>query len=251
MATELKQTMRLDRFLCLTVGLTRAQAKQVLRAGRVFCNGQKLKSASYHVQSDDQVTLDEQLLIPPGHRYLMLNKPQGYVCATEDSEHPTVIDLIPEEFQLGLLGQLHPAGRLDLDTTGLVLLSDDGQWTHRVISPNRQCSKVYQLRLADEVEHQAELIELMHQGLLLKGEEKLTLPAKLSFQNPVEATLEINEGRYHQVKRMFAAVGNRVVSLHRRAIGTVELDAELAPGECRELNKVEINGFMTDSSHVG
>jgi len=167
----------------------------------------------------------------------MLHKPEGVICANEDSEHPTVLDLInePKKYSLQIVG------RLDKDTTGLVLLTDDGQWNHQVTSPNKACAKTYLVRLKHPLK--GDEVEQFNDGLLLKSETKKTRPATLIINDEFHATLSISEGRYHQVKRMFGAVGNRVETLHRQSIGAINLDPELTPGDYRPLTDDEIKAF--------
>ena len=164
----------------------------------------------------------------------MLYKPQGYVCANSDSQHPTVMSLLFEDE----LDNLHVAGRLDLDTTGLVLITDDGQWSHRITAPKHKKPKHYQVNLENPIDNQTE--ELFSQGILLKNELKRTRPATVHRHSDTEIELIIEEGKYHQVKRMFAAVGNQVTALRRCQIGDILLDPELQPGEYRPLNSQEI-----------
>ncbi|MNH26135.1 Ribosomal small subunit pseudouridine synthase A [compost metagenome] len=167
----------------------------------------------------------------------MLHKPEGYVCSNEDPDHATVFQLLDEP----AMGKLHVVGRLDLDTTGLVLITDDGQWSHRITSPRHECAKTYHVWLADPVSEDA--ISLFADGVFLRNEEDKTRPAQLELLGECEALLTIHEGKYHQVKRMFAAIGNKVVGLHREQIGELVLDEELAPGEYRELTPEEIAQF--------
>jgi 16S rRNA pseudouridine516 synthase len=169
-----------------------------------------------------------------GPRYFMMNKPTGVVCATVDAQHTTVLDLLDE----GNLKGLHVAGRLDIDTTGLVLISDDGEWTHRITSPRHKCEKSYLVTLAESMDES--LIERFAEGVERKSDEGKTKPAKLEILAPTEARLIISEGKYHQVKRMFATVGNHVMALHRERIGEVVLDDELEMGEYRPLSKDEV-----------
>ena len=231
------QTMRLDKFIAQATGLSRKQVHKLIRKGEVTVDGEVLRDSAGKVHSDQQIELDQQPLRLRGPVYLMLNKPLGVVCSTEDYDHETVLDLLPFELQQGV----HPAGRLDIDTTGLVLLTDDGQWSHRVTSPKHGCSKRYRVELAEPL--RADAAERLAEGLMLRGETKPTLPAELIVDCPTEVQLLIQEGRYHQVKRMFAALDNRVVELHREAIGALELDPELEPGEFRELSEDEIALF--------
>ncbi len=229
--------MRLDRFVSQSSSLSRSQARGAIIRGRVAVDGIVSKEVGRKVAEADRVTLDDAALLQNGPAYLMLHKPLGVVCATSDVEHSTVIDLLPDTLPKGI----HPAGRLDLDTTGLVLLSDDGQWTHRVTSPRSSCEKVYHVELAEPVTEDA--VNQFEAGLMLNGESSLTKPALLQIDTPTSVRVTLTEGRYHQVKRMFAAIGNRVVALHRSQIGSVALDPGLQPGEYRELTAQERSSF--------
>ena len=229
--------MRLDRFLTESLGLTRSQAGRIIRSGEVLVNGMATKSAATQVDEQDVVELDGQRLQQTGPRYFMLHKPEGYVCSNDDPEHPTVLMLFDEP----ALNKLHCAGRLDLDTTGLLLVTDDGQWSHRITSPRHECAKTYRAWLADPVE--PAVIEQFASGVQLRGERQLTRPAELELVTPTEALLTIHEGKYHQVKRMFAAVGNKVIRLHRERVGCLALGSELAPGQYRALTIEEIAAF--------
>ncbi|OMH31799.1 pseudouridine synthase [Motiliproteus sp. MSK22-1] len=237
--------MRLDGFVAKATGLTRSQARKAIKSGDICLDGVVTKKAAISVADNQQVTLDGRSLSLPEFQYLMLHKPKGTVCATEDAEHPTVIDLLPDEVLANPKGELHPAGRLDRDTTGLVLISDNGHWTHNVTSPRKKCRKRYRVTLAEAVSDDAveDLCRRFQQGVMLKGEDRPTLPAVLRIETPNQATVEISEGRYHQVKRMFAAVGNHVEELHRERIGLITLDKTLEPGEYRELTPEEIEAF--------
>ncbi|MDP8161879.1 16S rRNA pseudouridine(516) synthase RsuA [Pasteurella skyensis] len=230
--------MRLDKFIAEQTGLTRTQATKALKSSLVTVNDKIIKSGATKITSQDVVIFDEQPLewLEQG-QYFMLYKPQGYVCSNDDSEYPTVFDF----FDYPLKGKLHCAGRLDADTTGLVLLTDDGQWSHRITSPKHQCEKTYLVTLADPVEPFYE--EKLQQGIMLRGEKTPTLPAKLEVLDDYNVTLTISEGRYHQVKRMFAALGNKVEFLHRCKIGGVALDNALEEGEFRALTEEEITFF--------
>jgi 16S rRNA pseudouridine516 synthase len=226
--------MRLDKYLCHSTALTRSRAQGMIRSGQVKVNGEVLKDPSFKLAADATVTWRDQAVALTGHRYLMLNKPLGVVCATADAQHRTVLDLLDMENKKGL----HVAGRLDIDTTGLVLISDDGDWTHRISSPKHRCDKSYRATLAEAVE--PSLVERFVEGIELRNEKKKTRPAQLEILGPTEVRLIISEGKYHQVKRMFAAVGNRVVSLHRERVGAIVLDPTLQPGQWRELTEAEV-----------
>lgn len=231
--------MRLDKHLHQCLGISRSQASQLLKAGRISVNSLIIKSGAQHVTEQDSVLLDDKPLDTPGEKlyYFMLHKPQGYVCANGDASHPGITRL----FDLPCASELHAAGRLDADTTGLVLVTNDGQWSHRVTSPRKQCDKTYRVWLAEPVSPETE--EIFAQGILLRSETQVTRPAQLATITPQEVLLTIHEGKYHQVKRMFAAVGNHVERLHRERIGELVLDADLPEGSYRELTPEEISLF--------
>ncbi|WP_445395276.1 16S rRNA pseudouridine(516) synthase RsuA [Zobellella sp. An-6] len=225
--------MRLDRFLSETTDLTRSFAKKALHKGQVEVDGVIVKKGD--MQIDKQaVRYQGKLLTLSSPRYIMLHKPASYISATQDEDYPCVLRLLPEELQR----ELQCVGRLDVDTTGLLLLTDDGQWSHRIRSPKKACSKVYRVDLDEPLAEN--VAERFTAGLMLHGEEKATLPATLEVITPTRVLLTIQEGKYHQVKRMFAAVGNKVVSLHRLQIGHITLDDTLAPGQWRHLTEEEI-----------
>ncbi|MEJ2693545.1 MAG: pseudouridine synthase [Candidatus Thiodiazotropha sp.] len=229
--------MRLDRFICNATALSRSQAQREIRAGRVSVDGVTTKRAATSVPLTASVSLAGERVAPPLPRYLMLHKPLGVVCATRDPTHRTAIGLLDLPNPEGL----HFAGRLDIDTTGLVLISDDGQWTHRIVSPGHRCTKRYRVGLA-EAPDKSQLRQLC-EGILLKGEQRPTRPARVEWVDQREILLSITEGRYHQVKRMLAALGHSVVRLHREAIGPLELDPGLGPGAFRPLRAEEVALF--------
>lgn len=226
--------MRLDKFVTSVTDLSRSQAKQLIRDGSVAVAGRVVTDAGFDVAADAPVTLDGAPLRSAGFRYFMLNKPEGYVCANRDRRHPTVFELLAED-NIEALGVV---GRLDIDTTGLVLITDDGQWSHRVVSPRAGCDKTYRLRTAEPIAPEA--VRLFERGLFLKAEKQRLKPARLEIIDSCEARLTIAEGRYHQVKRMFGAIGNAVVRLHRERIGAIALDLALAEGGYRALSTEEV-----------
>ncbi|MEC6814721.1 16S rRNA pseudouridine(516) synthase RsuA [Photobacterium toruni] len=230
--------MRLDKFLGTTLGITRREAGKLLRDKMIEVDGEIVRSASFSVGDDNNVEFNGRPLRLQGPRYFMLNKPQGFVCSHVDDFNPTVFVLFDEVSP----EKMHVAGRLDSDTTGLTLLTDDGQWSHRITSPRHVCEKVYFVETADPIV--AENIAQFEAGVQLNGEEGLTRPAKLEIVGEREGVLTITEGKYHQVKRMFAAVGNRVVGLHRERVGALELDEDLEPGQYRPLTAEEIASFL-------
>lgn len=231
--------MRLDKHLHQCLGISRSQAAQLLKAGRIMVNSTLVKSGAIHVNEQDIVLFDGESLQAPGEKfyYFMLHKPQGYVCANADANHPSITQL----FDLPRADELHAAGRLDVDTTGLVLVTNDGQWSHRVTSPRKQCDKIYRVWLAEPIS--AETRQQFEAGIILRSETQATRPAQLEIITPQEVLLTIHEGKYHQVKRMFAAVGNHVERLHREQIGSLRLDADLPEGDFRELTPEEIALF--------
>jgi len=225
--------MRLDNFIANATSLSRKEAKRAIGKGQVERNGHSCRQASAQVATEDDIRLDGTTLVLPGERYLMLYKPEGVISATTDSQQPTVLDLLPTEMRRGL----HIAGRLDRDTTGLLLLTTDGQWSHRVTSPRTGCDKTYRVGLSEPITR--ETIGLLEAGVLLKGESVPTRPAGVRMIDDHIIELTIHEGRYHQIKRMMAAVGNHVATLHRLRVGAITLDSALAPGEFRALTPEE------------
>ncbi|AGH38178.1 Ribosomal small subunit pseudouridine synthase A [Bibersteinia trehalosi USDA-ARS-USMARC-188] len=230
--------MRLDKFIAENTGLTRSQAAKELKAGLITVNGEIVKAGAIKISQQDEIYYDgERLEWVETGQYFMLNKPQGCVCSHDDGDYPTVFQF----FDYPLSSRLHTAGRLDVDTTGLVLLTDDGKWSHRITSPKHHCEKTYLVTLADPIEDF--YAPKLREGILLRGEKTPTLPAEMEILDDYNLNLTISEGRYHQVKRMFAALGNKVVALHRWRIGEIILDETLEEGEFRALNKQEIGGF--------
>lgn len=236
--------MRLDKFICKSTELTRTEAKKVLKSGDVRVNNEVAKNPAMQVHENNTITIDGQVLTARTSRYFMLHKVVDSICSNVDEVYPSVLHFIDVDKAF----DLHIAGRLDADTTGLVLITDDGRWSHNVISPKKDCKKIYRvwLRNAISADKSANLIARFKQGVQLQGESSLTRPAVLELvtnsEVDNEVLLTITEGKYHQVKRMFAAVGNKVVGLHREQIGDIEL-ADLAPGDWRSLTPEEITLF--------
>lgn len=227
--------MRLDKYICESTTMTRSQAKKVIIQGRITSSDTIVRNTAYKVSENESIRFDGNLINVRGTRYIMLNKPKDYICSTVDEQLPSIINLI----KVDKAEQLCIAGRLDADTTGLALITDDGQWSHKITSPRRNCSKRYRATLAQPVEQNA--VTLFKEGIQLKSENAPCLPATLEILTDNQVLLTIEEGKYHQVKRMFAAIGNLVVELHREQIGQIELDAQLKLGEWRYLTKEEVN----------
>ena len=234
--------MRLDKFLSKATELSRKDCKKILHAGEVTVNGEVVKDASLHIDEvdDDIEWAGEPLSVAMGNRYLLLYKPEGFECTLKPKEWPIVTDLI----DVPQLGSLRIAGRLDVDTTGALLLSDDGGFLHRVTSPKHHVAKVYELTLAEPMTEaqQAFAIQELAKGIMLEDEYDKTKPAELSFSDATHAKLVLTEGKYHQVKRMMGYFGNKVIGLHRASIGNITL-AGLEKGESRFLTAEEIDQF--------
>lgn len=233
--------MRLDKYLTESTELSRANAKKCLHRSEVTCDGEVIKNSAFKVPQGCEVRLLGELLQPRGQRYIMLNKPQNTLCSNVDEVYPSVLSLL----DVPKACSLHIAGRLDADTTGLVLITDNGQWSHKITAPNSGCAKRYRVQLADALleNDYDRLVQQFAEGLQLHNETALTKPAQLTILSSNEVLLTITEGKYHQVKRMFAAIGNKVVELKREQIGVIELDATLAEGEWRYLTEAEIQSI--------
>ncbi len=230
---KMGQRVRLDRLLSQATDLSRKQAGVEIRKKRVTLDGEVVRDPSMQISPDAQVRWRDEPVTLPGDVYLMMHKPAGLVCARRDALHATVLDLLPPE----LTRQVHIVGRLDRETTGLLLLTSDGEWSHRITSPRHGCGKVYRAELAEPLSQDAE--ERFAQGLLLRNERAPTRPAELQRIGDKTARVTLHEGRYHQVRRMFAALGNRIEALHREALGDLSLDPALTPGQWRALTREE------------
>ncbi|GAA5136390.1 16S rRNA pseudouridine(516) synthase RsuA [Thalassotalea piscium] len=230
--------MRLDKFICKSTELTRTEAKKLLKSGTVKVNDEVVKSGAQQVHENNNITVEGKQLVARSSRYILLHKPLDTICSNVDEVYPSVLHLVDVDKAF----DLHIAGRLDADTTGLVLITDDGRWSHNIISPKKQCEKTYRVWLRNVLK--PDTAENFIKGVQLQGEKDLTLPAKLEQIDTNEVLLTITEGKYHQVKRMFAAVGNKVVRLHREQIGNVKLDESIGPGQWRYLTDEEVNFFI-------
>ena len=227
--------MRVDRFLSNLAQFNRKQVRLLLVERRVSVDGVIVSDPHHDVREFSRVCVDDNVLqAGKPARYFMLHKPQGCVSATSDPQHPTVLDLLHEPDK----ADLHIAGRLDFNTTGLMLITNDGQWSRRLTQPTTKLPKVY--LVATEQAIGAEYATTFAAGLYFAFEDLTTQPAELELLGPTTARLSIIEGRYHQVKRMFGHFNNKVISLHRERMGPLELDAALAPGEYRPLTLEEI-----------
>ena len=225
--------MRLDKMLTHLGVASRSGAREILKSGRVRVNGAAVKDAAFQVNENADITLDGQRLDTRLSRHIMLHKPAGVLTAKEDHRQSTVMDLLPPLYTaLGCM----PVGRLDKDTTGLLILTTDGELAHRLISPERHVDKVYEARV-DGVLTEAD-VQAFAAGIPLK--DFTALPARLDILAPGLGRVTVREGKFHQVRRMFGAVGKPVLELRRLSFGPLPLDEALAPGEYRELTETEI-----------
>ena len=233
--------MRLDKYLCETGFGTRSQVKDLLKKGQVMVNGEVVKKPELKInETTDQILCQGKKASYQKNIYLMLHKPAGVVSATEDNREKTVLDLVrPEDWKNGLF----PVGRLDKDTEGLLLLTDDGELAHRLLSPKKHVDKTYYAKIDGQVTE--EHVKQFREGLDI-GDEKKTLPAVLTIllSGPVsEIEVTIHEGRFHQIKRMFEAVGCKVTYLKRLSMGSLVLEETLPPEEYRPLTEAELEGL--------
>lgn len=227
--------MRLDRFLGNQPHLNRRDARLLLAGGRIRVDGQVARDGRVEIREFSRIELDDSVL-QAGRpaRYFMLHKPAGVVSATRHEQHRTVLDLLEEPDRQ----DLHLAGRLDLTTTGLLLITNDGLWSRRITHPQHKLAKVYYVETAEPID--AEYIEAFARGLYFAYEDLVTQPAGLETLGSHSARLTLFEGRYHQVKRMFGHFRNRVLRLHRESMGPLRLEPGLMPGQYRPLTPEEI-----------
>ncbi|MCF5172415.1 pseudouridine synthase [Pseudomonas canadensis] len=227
--------MRVDRLLSNLPRFNRKQVRLLLAERRVSVDGVAVSDPHHEVREFSRVCVDDEVLqAGKPARYFMLHKPQGCVSATADPQHPTVLDLLDEPDK----GELHIAGRLDFNTTGLMLITNDGQWSRRLTQPQTKLPKVYLVETEQAIG--PEYAMTFAQGLYFAFEDLTTQPAELELLGPTTARLSIVEGRYHQVKRMFGHFDNKVIGLHRERMGPLVLDVALAPGQYRALTDDEI-----------
>lgn len=228
--------MRIDKFAAEQTGISRTEAKELIKRRQIIVNGSPVLSGDVQIDpQNDEIIIGGKHILYRQYMYIMLNKPSGVVCATRDGLSSTVMELLPPELHRK---GLFPAGRLDKDTEGFVFITDDGALAHKMLSPKNHVEKEYIVTLdrpADE-----SYIALFTAGITIDGGEKC-MPAQLSLTSDSRVVrLILHEGKYHQVKRMMEAVGNKVAFLKRVRIGGIELDPNLAAGECREILHKEV-----------
>lgn len=233
---------RIDKLIASQGLASRSEVKAMVRKGEVTCNGEVVRDAGLKVSYSDTILVNGQLLSQSKFTYIMLNKPQGVVSASNDKKQKTVVDIIPEEYRRK---NLFPAGRLDKDTTGFCLITDDGDFAHRILSPSKHVTKTYIAELSNPIDY-----EKAKQGFLdgvVLGDGTVLLSAileeLLQGDKPVYKVI-IKEGKYHQVKRMFLRFGAEVTRLHRTAIGGLPLDKSLSEGECRLITEAELKSIV-------
>ena len=230
----MKFPCRLDKFISHLAEIPRTQARASIKRKEVSVNGEVITSHNFQLAQQDEVLHQGTPLVFLGKRYYMLNKPVGYVCANSDELHKTVFDLLDEPN----MSDFHVAGRLDIDTTGLVIINNDGDWSHKITSPKSNKFKTYLVETQEPITDEA--LEQLRTGVMLHNEKELTRPAIAERLANYGLRLSISEGKYHQVKRMLYAVDNKVVELHREQIAGITLDENLASGEYRLLTPEEI-----------
>lgn len=230
---------RLDKLIANSGTLSRKEVHRLIKSGAVKVNGIITKDRGFCVDPDSvSVTVNGEEFLLRKYVYIMLNKPEGVVSAARDDREKTVIDLVPDEYKKK---NLFPAGRLDRNTTGFVLITDDGDYAHSILSPKNHVEKTYEARLIEPIDETA--LQKIASGITL-GDGTKCLPAKLEvLEDGVNPLIQVKicEGKYHQIKRMFAAAGNSVIGLKRVKIGGLSLDENLAPGECRILSPQEVS----------
>lgn len=226
---------RVDRFVSESENINKKDVRLLLAQGRIRLDGEVASSISQVVGQFTHVTLDERVLQAHDAYYVMLYKPEGVVSATRDPRHRTVIDLLPFPYA----DTLHIAGRLDINSTGLLLLTNDGRWSRSLSDPQQQIAKTYRVSLERPLDEDCVLA--FSAGMYFPYEGITTRPAQLRAISDNEAEVDLVEGRYHQIKRMFGRFDNRVLTIHRIAIGGIRLDPKLLPGDSRELTREELS----------
>ncbi len=229
---------RLDKLIASQGLLSRNDVKTMVKKGEVSVNGVVIKDSSLKVSYDDNIKIKGEKLLQTEFVYIMLNKPKGVVSASEDKKDKTVVDILPDELKRK---NLFPAGRLDKDTTGFSLITDDGDFAHRILSPARHVDKTYIAKVSDKIDFE-KAKKAFADGVVL-GDGTVLLSAQLELLENNEKQVfkvVIKEGKYHQIKRMFASLGTSVIELKRIAIGGLELDSGLTEGEARIITEEEL-----------
>jgi 16S rRNA pseudouridine516 synthase len=238
------KSFRIDRYISKKLSINRRDIKLMLAQGRIIINGEIIREVTTIVEEFDHVLFDGEVLQSKQALYIMMNKPIGVVSATKDALHKTVIELLPSALQSSDSHSmdLHIVGRLDLNTSGLLLLTNDSRWSRRLMAPKEKVSKVYQVGLENALTE--EYISAFAEGMYFSFEDITTQPAKLTILSERVAEVILQEGKYHQIKRMFGRFRNPVLTLHRSAIGNLILDKGLLVGESRPLTPAEVSSIF-------
>ncbi len=235
-------SQRLDKIISSQLNIPRSMARTQIHRGKVTVNGVVCRDPSAQTDVDSaQITYKGQAVSYKKHIYLVLNKPKGIISASNDKSRETVVDLVPENLRRN---GLSPVGRLDRDTTGLLLITDDGEFAHKIISPKSEILKTYEVTLDGELTD--EICQSFAEGITLADGTKCK-SAVLEIIDKTKARVKISEGKYHQIKRMFGVVGLGVNELKRIKIGSFELPQNLNEGDCRELSDEELKALFTNN----
>lgn len=225
---------RIDKIISSQTNYSRKDVKKLILQKKISVNGKVAKKPEQKVnEQQDEIYIDGNKLEIKKYIYLILNKPKGYISATEDRTAKTVLDLVPEKY---MRRGLFPAGRLDKDTTGMMIITDDGEFAHSILAPKKHIEKTYRVQI--DIDITDEMREKFKQGIVLK--DHVCCPATIVVEDKNTALITITEGKYHQIKRMFGCFGAKVVNLHRISMGGLQLPKDLREGECRELTATEL-----------
>lgn len=230
---------RLDKIISSQLGYSRKEVKELIKRKKISVNNQLVDKSDYKINLEtDIISVDNQELTIKKYVYLILNKPTGYVSATTDNKDRTVLDLVPQEY---LHRNLFPAGRLDKDTTGLMIITDDGNFAHEILSPKKHVQKIYNVTI--DIPVTKEMVDGFKKGVNLNDGECKS--AKLEITGEYTALVTLTEGRYHQIKRMFGCFKAKVLELERISMGNLTLPVNLKSGECRELAEEELKKILS------
>ena len=225
---------RIDKIISSQTNYSRKDVKKLILQKKISVNGKVAKKPEQKVnEQQDEIYIDGNKLEIKKYIYLILNKPKGYISATEDRTAKTVLDLVPEKY---MRRGLFPAGRLDKDTTGMMIITDDGEFAHNILAPKKHIEKTYRVQI--DIDITDEMREKFKQGIVLK--DHVCCPATIVVEDKNTALITITEGKYHQIKRMFGCFGAKVVNLHRISMGGLQLPKDLREVECRELTATEL-----------
>jgi len=228
---------RLDRFISEQLGINRRDVRPLLAKKRVLVDGLPATDINQVVDDFSHVVFDNRVLRANKPVYVMMNKPPGVVSATKDEQHKTVVDLLDRPDK----EQLHIVGRLDFNSSGLLLLTNDGRWSRQLSAPENKVTKLYRVTLEKPVTQ--DYVQAFSEGMYFPFEGITTRPARLCIISKYEVEVTLIEGRYHQIKRMFGRFNNEVLTLHRLAVGSLSLDPLLSPGQSRELTDLEVSNI--------